>query len=241
MQLERFQMVDRVTTLDPGAGLIRAECAVPTESPVFEGHFPGYPLLPGVLMIEAMAQTGGWFLVVAQRFTRMALLAQVRQAKLRGMVRPGETMAAEAAPVTRRLRLRGHGHPIGECWPSAGRGRTHLPCGALPHADFEGRWSSRRPAAPLFPRRCCMPGERDALITGVGLVSCLGDGLDQHRAALRRLPAGGERGALLAGHYPPAHAGRFRHAISASATSGRWNSCSFSAPMPPAKHSREQV
>ena len=96
MQLERFQMVDRVTMLEPASGLVRAECAVPTESPVFEGHFPGYPLLPGVLMIEAMAQTGGWFLVVVQRFTRMALLAQVRQAKLRAMVRPGETMAAEA-------------------------------------------------------------------------------------------------------------------------------------------------
>jgi len=96
MQLERFQMVDRITMLDPAAGSVRAECAVPAESPVFEGHFPGYPLLPGVLMIEAMAQTGGWFLIAAQRFTRMALLAQVRQAKLRGMVRPGERMTAEA-------------------------------------------------------------------------------------------------------------------------------------------------
>ena len=121
MQLERFQMVDRVTTLDPGAGLIRAECAVPTESPVFEGHFPGYPLLPGVLMIEAMAQTGGWLLVVAQRFTRMALLAQVRQAKLRGMVRPGETMAAEARLLhdgsgyaVMATRLENAGRPLAE-------------------------------------------------------------------------------------------------------------------------------
>ena len=121
MQLERFQMVDRVTTLDPGAGLIRAECAVPTESPVFEGHFPGYPLLPGVLMIEAMAQTGGWLLVVAQRFTRMALLAQVRQAKLRGMVRPGDTMAAEARLLhdgsgyaVMATRLENAGRPLAE-------------------------------------------------------------------------------------------------------------------------------
>jgi 3-hydroxyacyl-[acyl-carrier-protein] dehydratase len=96
MQLERFQMVDRVASLDPEDGLVRAECAVPEQSPVFEGHFPGYPLLPGVLMIEAMAQTGGWLLIVGQRFTRMALLAQVRQAKLRGMVRPGERLIAEA-------------------------------------------------------------------------------------------------------------------------------------------------
>ncbi len=148
MQLERFQMVDRVTTLDPGAGLIRAECAVPTESPVFEGHFPGYPLLPGVLMIEAMAQTGGWLLVVAQRFTRMALLAQVRQAKLRGMVRPGDTMAAEARLLhdgsgyaVMATRLENAGRPLAEA-------ETHLPCGALPHADLEGRCHCRGP-----PRR----------------------------------------------------------------------------------------
>ncbi|MGH7155052.1 MAG: 3-hydroxyacyl-ACP dehydratase FabZ family protein, partial [Acetobacteraceae bacterium] len=60
MRLEYFQMTDRVIALDPAAGLVRAECTVPDESPVFEGHFPGYPILPGVLMIETMAQTGGW-------------------------------------------------------------------------------------------------------------------------------------------------------------------------------------
>jgi 3-hydroxyacyl-[acyl-carrier-protein] dehydratase len=99
MRLEHFQMVDRVTVLDPAAGTVRAECAVPEASPVFEGHFPGYPLLPGVLMIETMAQTGGWLLLAMQRFARMPFLAQVREAKLRTFVQPGTRLVASVRLV----------------------------------------------------------------------------------------------------------------------------------------------
>ena len=99
MRLEYFQMVDRVLELDPAAGLVRAECLVPAESPVFEGHFPGHPILPGVLMIETMAQTGGWLVLALARFDRMAFLAQVKEAKLRGFVAPGQRMIAEARLV----------------------------------------------------------------------------------------------------------------------------------------------
>jgi 3-hydroxyacyl-[acyl-carrier-protein] dehydratase len=99
MRLEYFQMVDRITALDPVAGLVRADCHVPEASPVFEGHFPGHPILPGVLMIEAMAQTGGWLVIATLRFTRMAFLAQVKEAKLRAFVAPGEDLATEARLV----------------------------------------------------------------------------------------------------------------------------------------------
>ncbi len=99
MQLEYFRMVDRVIELDPAGGLVRAECAVPEASPVFEGHFPDYPILPGVLMIETMAQTGGWLALAMQRFTRMAFLAQVREAKLRAFVQPGAHLSATARLV----------------------------------------------------------------------------------------------------------------------------------------------
>jgi 3-hydroxyacyl-[acyl-carrier-protein] dehydratase len=99
MRLEYFQMVDRITALDPEARLVRAACAVPEESPVFEGHFPTYPLLPGVLLIETMAQTGGWLVLASLRFTRMAFLVQVREAKLRSFVTPGQQLEAEARLV----------------------------------------------------------------------------------------------------------------------------------------------
>jgi 3-hydroxyacyl-[acyl-carrier-protein] dehydratase len=99
MRLEYFQMVDRIVALDPEARIVRAECVVPDASPVFEGHFPGHPLLPGVLMIETMAQTGGWLVLATLRFSRMPFLAQVKEAKLRTFVVPGQALAAEARLV----------------------------------------------------------------------------------------------------------------------------------------------
>jgi 3-hydroxyacyl-[acyl-carrier-protein] dehydratase len=99
MRLEYFQMVDRIVALDPGARTVRAQCLVPRESPVFEGHFPGHPLLPGVLMIETMAQTGGWLVLAVLRFQRMPFLVQVKEAKLRTFVVPGQAMKAEARLV----------------------------------------------------------------------------------------------------------------------------------------------
>jgi 3-hydroxyacyl-[acyl-carrier-protein] dehydratase len=72
---------------------------VPEASPVFEGHFPGYPLLPGVLMVEAMAQACGWLLVRRSGFSRIALLAKVGEAKLRGQVRPGARLTVTAELV----------------------------------------------------------------------------------------------------------------------------------------------
>jgi len=96
MRLEYFQMVDRIVDLDPAARTVRAECLVPESSPVFEGHFPGHPLLPGVLMIETIAQTGGWLVLAVLRFQRMPFLAQVKEAKLRRFVVPGQRLQTEA-------------------------------------------------------------------------------------------------------------------------------------------------
>ncbi len=96
MRLEYFLLIDRVVSLDLEAGKIVCESTVPNESVVFEGHFPGYPLLPGVLMIETMAQAAGWMLVAANKFQRMPFLAAVRDAKFRNFVLPGQKLIAEA-------------------------------------------------------------------------------------------------------------------------------------------------
>jgi 3-hydroxyacyl-[acyl-carrier-protein] dehydratase len=96
MRLEYFQMVDRITALDPAARTIQVACEVPEASPVFEGHFPGHPLLPGALMIEMIAQTGGWLILSVLRFARMPFLAQVREAKMRSFVVPGQHLEVGA-------------------------------------------------------------------------------------------------------------------------------------------------
>ena len=96
MRLEYFLLVDRVLTLDLAARTINCEATVPTESTIFEGHFPGFPLMPGVLLIETMAQSSGWLLVAINKIERMPFLASVREAKLRTFVRPGQRLTVEA-------------------------------------------------------------------------------------------------------------------------------------------------
>ena len=96
MRLEYFHLIDRVDAVDREAGTIRASAQVPTRSTIFEGHFPGYPILPGVLMIESMAQTGGNLILVLENFMRMPFLAQIEQAKLRKFVDPGTALHISA-------------------------------------------------------------------------------------------------------------------------------------------------
>ena len=89
MHLEYFHLIDRIIDLNIGDKTITVEAQVPEKSTIFEGHFPGYPLMPGVLLIEAMAQTSGWLLIALTRFERMAFLGAVKEAKKRGFVVPG--------------------------------------------------------------------------------------------------------------------------------------------------------
>jgi len=94
MRLEYFQMVDRVVALEGES--ITIASTVPDASPVFEGHFPGYPILPGVLMVETMAQACGWLLLALNGLERMPFLSKVGEAKFRGFVGPGSPLTVSA-------------------------------------------------------------------------------------------------------------------------------------------------
>lgn len=96
MLLEYFQMIDAVEALDADAGTITARADVPLNSPVFEGHFPGSPLVPGVLLIETMAQASGFMLLKRMEFEKMPFLANVSSAKMRTFVEPGQILQVQA-------------------------------------------------------------------------------------------------------------------------------------------------
>jgi 3-hydroxyacyl-[acyl-carrier-protein] dehydratase len=96
MRIEYFQLIDRIVDLDLADQTIRTEARVPTASTIFEGHFPGFPLMPGVLLIEAMAQTSGWLIIGVTKFTRMPFFAALKEAKLRSFITPGQTLALSA-------------------------------------------------------------------------------------------------------------------------------------------------
>ena len=99
MQLEYFHLIDRIVDLNVGEKKIVVEAQVPKQSTIFEGHFPGYPLMPGVLLIESMAQASGWLLLGVLKFERMPILAAVKEAKVRGSVFPGDLISIEASLV----------------------------------------------------------------------------------------------------------------------------------------------
>jgi 3-hydroxyacyl-[acyl-carrier-protein] dehydratase len=138
MQLEYFQLIDRILDLNIAEKTITVEAQVPQQSTIFEGHFPGYPIMPGVLLIESMAQTSGWLLLGLMKFERMPFLAAVKEAKMRGFISPGEILTIEASVLHE-----GSGYAMTEAKIKIG---GKLKCNAtltfshvpFPHPDLRG-------------------------------------------------------------------------------------------------------
>jgi 3-hydroxyacyl-[acyl-carrier-protein] dehydratase len=98
-----FRFVDRLLSLDPGTHGV-GEYAVRGDEPFLRGHFPGHPLFPGVLLVEAAAQLAG---TVAQSDPKIKPLAELKLTAMRGIkilgtAKPGEVIRIEAR-ITGRL------------------------------------------------------------------------------------------------------------------------------------------
>ena len=99
-----FLLVDRILELEPGKRAVGIKNVTANE-PFFQGHFPQRAVMPGVLIIEAMAQVGGvMILSVDEHKGKLAYLGTVDGAKFRRPVVPGDTLTLEVE----LLRLRGN-------------------------------------------------------------------------------------------------------------------------------------
>ncbi|MET0676160.1 MAG: 3-hydroxyacyl-ACP dehydratase FabZ family protein [Bradyrhizobium sp.] len=116
MDLDYFKLIDRVVDLDLDGKKITVEAQVPAEHSIFEGHFPGFPIMPGVLLTEAMAQSSGWLILGVLKFERMPFLAIIKEAKMRGFVSPGTVLTIEA-----KLEHEGSGYAVTKVKARAGK------------------------------------------------------------------------------------------------------------------------
>ncbi len=100
-----FLWIDRVEELEPGVRCVAVKFVDPA-NPVFDGHFPAKPILPGVFLIEAMAQTAGVMLgsaapqIATGNKEGVALLAAVNRFKFLKPVTPGQTLRVETKTLT---------------------------------------------------------------------------------------------------------------------------------------------
>jgi 3-hydroxyacyl-[acyl-carrier-protein] dehydratase len=156
MQIEYFKLIDRIVDLKLNERTITVEAQVPTQSTIFEGHFPGHPIMPGVLLIESMAQTSGWLLLALMKFERMPFLAAVKEAKMRGFVTPGEVLTVEASVIHE-----GSGYAMtearvkvgGKLRSNASLTFTHVP---FPNPELRGHMDAEAKRVG-FPQQALLP------------------------------------------------------------------------------------
>lgn len=87
-----FLLVDKIIELDLEKGYIVGQKNVTVNEPFFQGHFPDAPIMPGVLILEALAQAGGVMVHLKSKANKIAVLLNVNNAKFRMPVRPGDVL-----------------------------------------------------------------------------------------------------------------------------------------------------
>ena len=96
-----FLLIDRVVAVDPGKSIVALK-NVTVNEPHFPGHFPGHPVMPGVLMIEAMAQAAGIMAYLAtddETKKKVCYFVSIDNAKFRRPVVPGDQLRFEVSTV----------------------------------------------------------------------------------------------------------------------------------------------
>lgn len=99
-----FLLIDRVIEDKAGEYAICRKCVSHSE-PVFQGHFPGQPIMPGVMLIEMLAQTAGIAIAIPANQGLVGILGEVTKAKFKGMVTPGDILTLTATIVAKKMKV----------------------------------------------------------------------------------------------------------------------------------------
>ncbi len=104
-----FLLVDRIIELEPGKRAVGIK-NVTVNEPFFQGHFPGFPIMPGVLIVEALAQTAGIAVNAeaanvqgASDDAKLGVLASIDAMKFKNQVMPGDTLHLEAEILSSKM------------------------------------------------------------------------------------------------------------------------------------------
>ncbi|MGA9063629.1 MAG: 3-hydroxyacyl-ACP dehydratase FabZ, partial [Terracidiphilus sp.] len=100
-----FLLIDRVVEFEPTKRLVAIKNVTMNE-PFFQGHFPGYPIMPGVLVVEAMAQAGALIMLaeIGDREKKLAVFTGIEKAKFRRPITPGDQIRIEVNVLSFRSR-----------------------------------------------------------------------------------------------------------------------------------------
>ena len=113
-----FLLVDRIIELEPRVRIVGIK-QVSINEPFFQGHFPGAPVMPGVLVVEALAQVGAVLALreIEDRDSKLVLFTGIREARFRKPVVPGDTLRLEVTALrigSRVQRMRGEAKVEGQ-------------------------------------------------------------------------------------------------------------------------------